>query len=184
MAEHRTRRFLSRSPQATEALAEALGALLADRGRGALVLLDGELGSGKTCFVRGLARGLGVADRVSSPTYALMASYSGRLGLDHFDAWMEGRERAFLLDGGLDCRASGGVAAIEWASRVRDVLPFPRIAVELVHAGEHERELRVRVEGTGRAADELSDAVDALRPGRDLEERSAATEMKPPSTAH
>lgn len=190
MVEHAARRFLSRSPRATEALAQALGERLTElvrrdaSRRGALVLLDGELGSGKTCFVRGLARGLGVVDRVSSPTYALMASYAGTVGLDHFDAYMEGRERAFLLDGGLDCLASGGVAAIEWASRVKDVLPLPRVAVELAHEGESERSLVLRVEGSGRAADELAAAIASLPAGDELEEAHDGEEMEPPSSAN
>ena len=146
MDPERTRTFLSRAPEGTRALGLALGRALPP---GTVLALDGELGSGKTCFVQGLAAGLGVADRVTSPTYALLQSYSGRLDLHHFDAYMEGRERALLLDGGLEWMHQGGVAAIEWASRVSDVLPRPLVWILFEHAGAQDRRLSLRVEGDG-----------------------------------
>ena len=144
MAAERARHLLSRSPAATRALGEALGRALP---AGTLVALEGDLGAGKTAFVQGLARGLDVRDPVTSPTYALMQSYEGRLALHHFDAYMEGRERALLLDGGLEWMHGGGVAAVEWADRVADVLPKPRIAVLLRHAGASERRVEISVQG-------------------------------------
>jgi tRNA threonylcarbamoyladenosine biosynthesis protein TsaE len=152
-------RLRSTSPEATEELGAELGRRLFP---GALVLLDGELGSGKTCFVRGLARGLGVRDRVTSPTYALLQTYAGRLELLHFDAWMEGRERAFLRDGGLESLERGGVAVIEWAERVADVLPRERLRVHFAHAGPRERALVLHVEGTGPAAEPYAALLRAL----------------------
>jgi tRNA threonylcarbamoyladenosine biosynthesis protein TsaE len=144
MAAERARRLLSRSPEATRALGEAIGRVLP---AGTLVALEGDLGAGKTAFVQGLARGLDVRDPVTSPTYALMQSYEGRLALHHFDAYMEGRERALLLDGGLEWMHAGGVAAVEWADRVADVLPRPRLAVLLRHAGANARRVEISVEG-------------------------------------
>src|SRR5687767_999122 len=102
----RERAFLSRSPEATEAFAEAIGRRLR---AGSVIALSGELGAGKTCFTRGLARGLGIEDDVTSPTFALMAAHEGRLALYHFDAWMEGREKALFLDGGDEWLHGGGV---------------------------------------------------------------------------
>lgn len=147
--EARVRRFVSRSPAATEALGAALGAAIEG---GSIVALEGDLGAGKTCFVRGLARGLAVADAVTSPTYALMQSYVGRLELFHFDAWMEGRERSFLLDGGLECLHANSVAAIEWADRVLDLLPPRRLRVRCAHAGAEARSIEIAVEADGSAA--------------------------------
>jgi len=143
MAVDRPRRLVSRSPDATRALGAALGRVLP---YGTLVALDGELGSGKTCFVQGLAEGLGVVDLVTSPTYALLQSYEGRMALHHFDAYMEGRERALLQDGGLECIHEGGVAVVEWAARVADVLPTPRLAIRLEHRGPEARRLSIHVE--------------------------------------
>lgn len=166
------RGFLSSSPEATEAFGEVLGGRLSELEGGALVLLDGELGSGKTCFVRGLARGLGVVDRVSSPTYALLQSYRGRRELLHFDAWMEGRERAFLLDGGLEGLDGNAVAVVEWAARVADVLPPTRLRIELAHAGPSARAFVLRVEGEGQRARELERVVAELAPPAGVREES------------
>ena len=160
MAPERTRTFLSRSPAATRSLGENLGRLLPP---GSIVALDGDLGSGKTCFVQGIAAGLGVADPVTSPTYALLQSYMGRLDLHHFDAYMEGRERALLQDGGLEWMHSGGVAAVEWARRVEDVLPLPRVRIRFEHAGESERRLAITVEGAGAGAERLAAIVGELQ---------------------
>lgn len=144
--------LLTRVPEETEELAAALGRLLP---AGAVVTLDGELGSGKTCFVRGLARGLGTPEPVSSPTYTLMHEYrGGRLPLFHFDAWMSGREAAFLADGGAEALHADGVAVLEWGSRVAEYLPATRLEVRIEHAGERERRIRLRLllaRGAGRA---------------------------------
>ena len=115
-----------------------------------MIALDGDLGAGKTCFVRGLARGLGVIDPVSSPTYALLQSYEGRLPLHHLDAWMEGRERAFLLDGGLEWIVERGVTVIEWAERVADLLPPDRISVRIERSGADSRVIHIAVVGSVR----------------------------------
>lgn len=135
-------RVASRSVEETEDLAAALGERLRP---GDVLALDGELGAGKTAFVRGLARGLGVEGPVSSPTYILMNVYSGRLELYHFDAWMEGREQAFLADGGGEWLRADGVAVVEWAERVADWLPRPRLGVRLAHAGPEERRIELEV---------------------------------------
>ena len=114
-------RLLSRSAEATEGGGGALGRLLLPD---SVVALDGDLGAGKTTFVRGLARGLGLEEGVSSPTYVLMQAHEGgRLPLYHFDAWMEGREKALFLDGGDHWLRAGGVAVVEWAERVEPWLP-------------------------------------------------------------
>jgi tRNA threonylcarbamoyladenosine biosynthesis protein TsaE len=124
------RRLVSRSGAATAALGEALGARLA---AGAVVAIDGELGAGKTTLVRGLARGLGVERGVASPSYTLMHTYTGRLPVFHYDAWMQERERAFFEGGGAEWLEAGGVALVEWAERVADWLPEPRLHVLLLH---------------------------------------------------
>lgn len=129
MAEH-ARHFVSRSAAATEALGEALGRLLPT---GAVLALHGEMGTGKTTLVRGLARGLGVEGPVTSPTFVLMQEYAGRERLYHFDAWMDGREALFLEGGGADYLGGDGVAVIEWAERVERFLPRPHLTLRLDH---------------------------------------------------
>jgi tRNA threonylcarbamoyladenosine biosynthesis protein TsaE len=139
------RRWISTSPEATEALGRALGAALP---AGSLLALDGDLGAGKTCFVRGLADGLGVEDPVASPTYTLMQELTGgRLSLYHFDAWMEGREKALLADGGDSWLTGDGVAVVEWAERIAERLPRPHLALRLAHRSPEERTVALAVVG-------------------------------------
>ncbi len=114
---------------------------------GDVIALHGELGAGKTCFVRGLARGMGLSAQVSSPTFALLHAYEGTLPLHHLDAWMSARGEAFLRDGGAAWLRSDGVCAIEWAERVADWLPPERFEVRLEHAGEERRRIEVRWTG-------------------------------------
>ena len=128
----------------SDAETEAVGAELASRlGPGARVLLYGELGAGKTAFVRGLAAGLGIdPDEVSSPTFTLVQEYQGRLPLIHVDLYRLASGE--VDDLGLDALAADGVLAIEWAER----LPRPdpaAIHVRLEHAGEDAR--RIAVDG-------------------------------------
>lgn len=125
----------------TEAVAETLAASL--RG-GEVVLLSGELGAGKTAFVRGLARGLGVdPQEVASPTFVLLTSYPGRLRLHHADLYRlagNGDDRELGLE---ELPGPGGVLAIEWAERL-SLRPWTRtIQVTLEHAGEDRRLVRV-----------------------------------------
>jgi tRNA threonylcarbamoyladenosine biosynthesis protein TsaE len=126
----------------SDAETEAVGAELASGlGPGARVLLYGELGAGKTAFVRGLATGLGVdPDDVSSPTFTLVQEYAGRLPLFHVDLYRLAPGE--VDDLGLDALAANGVLAIEWADRL------PRgdagaIRVTLEHAGEDVRHVTV-----------------------------------------
>lgn len=162
------RRFVSHAPEATEALGEAIGRAAC---AGLVLTLDGDLGAGKTCFVRGLARGLEVDDPVTSPTFALMNEYEGRLPLLHCDAWMEGRERAFLADGGVERFGGGAVAVVEWGERVADQLPRPHLWVQLAHAGgskaEETRLCGIGIRGIG---PELEALIRDLVPPDGLEE--------------
>jgi tRNA threonylcarbamoyladenosine biosynthesis protein TsaE len=111
---------------------------------GDVVLLYGELGAGKTAFVRGLARGLGVpADTVSSPTFTLIQEYGGgRLPLHHVDLYR--LEPAEVADLGLDELVGGeGAMAVEWADRWPD-RPIDAIEVRLAHAGADQRTIEIR----------------------------------------
>jgi tRNA threonylcarbamoyladenosine biosynthesis protein TsaE len=126
----------------SDAETEAAGAALATRlGPGARVLLYGELGAGKTAFVRGLAAGLGIdPDDVSSPTFTLVQEYGGRLPLFHVDLYRLAPGE--VDDLGLDALAARGVLAIEWAERMpRD--DAGAIEVRLEHAGEDHRRITI-----------------------------------------
>ena len=163
---------LSGAPETTEALGERLGAALPP---GALLALVGELGSGKTTLVRGLARGLGASEAVTSPTFTRMRVLEGRLTLHHFDAWRGGAEELFAE--GAELLSGDGVAVVEWADRVEQHLPRPRIELRLAHAGEGERELSARLvepdpragPGARRLAAALSAALELARATPGLE---------------
>ena len=125
----------------TEEIARALAASM--RG-GEVVLLSGELGAGKTAFVRGLARGLGVdPEEVASPTFVLLTSYPGRLRLHHADLYRlagNGDDSELGLE---ELPGPAGVLAIEWAERL-SLRPWARaIEVTLQHAGEDRRLVRI-----------------------------------------
>lgn len=147
-------RARSRAPETTEELGQKLGLSLVP---GALLALVGELGTGKTTLVRGLARGLGVREAIHSPTFTRMRALSGRLALQHFDAWRAGGEA--LFEEGAELLAGPGVAVVEWADRVAQHLPRPRIELVLEHRGPSERELTANLvhapERSGPAAAEL-----------------------------
>lgn len=130
----------SDSDTTTEAWGARLAAVLRP---GDVIALHGELGAGKTCFVRGLARGLGVQGVVASPTFTLMHTYRGRLTLHHLDAWMAQRGEAFLSDGGAEWLSGDGVAAVEWAERVEPWLPAERFEVRLEHVAPERRRLAI-----------------------------------------
>ena len=107
----------------SEAATEALGADLARRlGPGSVVVFTGDLGAGKTAFVRGMARGLEIPGRVTSPTFTLVNEYEGgRLPLFHFDLYrLGGPEELFDL-GWEDYLSRGGVCAVEWSKRLAGV---------------------------------------------------------------
>lgn len=96
--------------------------------------LVGELGAGKTTFVRGLALGLGLDDpeAVASPTYLLVIEHPGPTPLLHADAYLPGKLEAFLSDGGLDYLWNpAAVVAVEWANRVAELLPPHSLWIEL-----------------------------------------------------
>ncbi|MBI4245693.1 MAG: tRNA (adenosine(37)-N6)-threonylcarbamoyltransferase complex ATPase subunit type 1 TsaE [Candidatus Rokubacteria bacterium] len=135
---------VSRSPQETEALGEQLGRTLE---AGAVVALTGELGTGKTCFIQGLVRGLGVGIRATSPTFVLINEYRGRLPVHHVDAYRT-RSLAELQELGLPELFDGlGVTVIEWADRARPLLPARTIQVQLRGVGDEPREITITSEG-------------------------------------
>ncbi|TAJ12763.1 MAG: tRNA (adenosine(37)-N6)-threonylcarbamoyltransferase complex ATPase subunit type 1 TsaE [Planctomycetota bacterium] len=174
---------VSASPEETEQLAERIGRLAH---AGLVVALDGELGAGKTCFVRGFARGLDAHEPVTSPTYALQHVYLGRHELWHFDAWRAGQGAALLAELGPEELGRGSVVVVEWAARVRELLPAPRLEVELAHVSERERRLSFAWRGAHRPATQaeraFADAIARILREPDGAPRvgSAALTGKPP----
>jgi len=112
-----------------------------------MVTLAGELGAGKTTFVQGLAEGLSVGERyVTSPSFALINEYEGRLRLYHVDLYrLDGPEA--LLDIGFEELPEEGVAAVEWPDRAGGELPEERLDIEILVTGAVSRELRLSPHG-------------------------------------
>lgn len=131
---------ISRSPEETQALGQRLGARL---GAGAVVACIGELGAGKTCFLQGLVRGLGVESAVTSPTFVLVNQYRGRLPVYHLDAYRT-ESLTELLDLGVEELLHGdGVTVIEWADKLLPLLPARTIAVTITGLGDEPRRIVV-----------------------------------------
>jgi len=140
--------FETTSPEETEAVGEALAKCLTP---GAVIAYTGDLGAGKTAFTRGLARGLGAKDRVTSPTYTIVNEYlSGRLPLFHFDMYRLGSSEELFDIGWEDYLERGGVCAVEWSENVEDAMEEP-IVVTIEKLGEDAR--RITIEGGDFLAD-------------------------------
>lgn len=112
--------FITHSPEETERLAQALAALLQP---GDIIAYRGDLGAGKTAFTRGLAKGLGCREQVTSPTYTIVNEYlSGRLPLFHFDMYRLASSDDLWSIGWEDYLDRGGVCAVEWSENVDDAM--------------------------------------------------------------
>ena len=141
-------KFITNSPAETEALGAALGQRLK---AGTVIAYRGDLGAGKTAFTRGLARGLGCQEIVTSPTYTIVNEYlGGRIPLFHFDMYRL-RSSDDLWDiGWEDYLERGGVCAVEWSENVEDAMEDP-IYITIEKTGEESR--RITIEGGVEFAD-------------------------------
>lgn len=135
---------VTNSPEETEALGEMLAGRLEP---GTVIAFTGDLGAGKTAFVRGLARGLGIAERVTSPTFTIVNEYEGgRLPLFHFDMYRLGSADELFDIGWEDYLARGGVCAVEWSENVSDALEEGCLRVD-IRRGERDDQRRITIEG-------------------------------------
>lgn len=137
--------FGSESPEATAALGAALGSRLEP---GDVVALDGDLGAGKTVFVKGIAAGLGIDPaEVTSPTFTLVHALAGRFRLFHLDLYRIDRPEALEALGWDEAVGGRGVAVVEWADRAGAWLPTERLDVRLAVVGETTRRVAVAARG-------------------------------------
>jgi len=153
----------TRDAAETEAVGEVLGAQLR---RGDLVVLTGDLGTGKTTFTKGIARGLGVTERVTSPTFTIVQEYDGRVPVAHVDVYRLERIQE-LHDFGFEELLDGRVTVVEWGEAIARVLPRDRIDVRIAMdeaRGDDARTVEIAAVGpawrTRRAA--LDDALRAF----------------------
>ena len=140
--------YITHSPAETEAVGEALAKTLRP---GTVLAFRGDLGAGKTAFTRGLGRGLGCTERVTSPTYTIVNEYtSGRLPLFHFDMYrLRSTEDLFDI-GWEDYLERGGVCAVEWSENVADALDGA-IRITIEKTGDDSRKITIEG-GDGHAA--------------------------------
>ena len=140
--------YITKSPSETEAVGAALAAVLKP---GAVIAYRGDLGAGKTAFTRGLARGLGVKESVTSPTYTIVNEYlSGSMPLFHFDMYRLGSEDELFDIGWEDYLERGGVCAVEWSENVWGAME-DAVVVTISRLGEDTR--RIEIEGGASIAD-------------------------------
>ena len=128
------------SAEATRGLAEAIGRRV---GPGAVLALGGDLGAGKTCFIQGLAAGLGVETPVTSPTFVMIVEHAGRLPLYHADLYRTESLAEIRALGLEELMGGDGVTAIEWAEKAEALLPARTIHVRLRGAGDEPREIEL-----------------------------------------
>ncbi|MBQ8532388.1 MAG: tRNA (adenosine(37)-N6)-threonylcarbamoyltransferase complex ATPase subunit type 1 TsaE [Clostridia bacterium] len=137
--------YISNSRGQTVEIGENLGKTL---NGGEVVAFRGDLGSGKTCFTSGLAKGLGYKGDVTSPTFALINEYlGGRLPLYHFDMYRISSWDELYSCGFFEYIEEGGVVAAEWSENIESALPDNTIYVEFEKTGENSRKITVFKKG-------------------------------------
>ena len=135
--------FTTNSPAETEKIGAALGKILQP---GTVIAYRGDLGAGKTAFTRGLSRGLGCREQVTSPTYTIVNEYlGGRLPLFHFDMYRLRCADDLFDIGWDDYLERGGICAVEWSENVAEAMEDP-ITVTIEKTGENSR--RIIIEGS------------------------------------
>ena len=140
--------FYTNSPAETEAVGAALGQIVP---AGTVIAYRGDLGAGKTAFTRGLARGLGYCESVTSPTYTIVNEYlGGRLPLFHFDMYRLGSSDDLWDIGWEDYLDRGGICAVEWSENVDDAMENA-VYVTIEKTGEESR--KITIEGGNFLAD-------------------------------
>ena len=153
--------LLSHSTNETERIGEALGRVMQP---GDVVALIGDLGAGKTCLTRGIARGLGIDDAVTSPTFILVAEYTTARGftLYHADCYRLGDAAVAEAEsiGLAEMMEGQGVAVVEWAERIARLLPGDTLWIELVAVDDSKRQLTVQ--GNGSRARSLMQTLESL----------------------
>jgi tRNA threonylcarbamoyladenosine biosynthesis protein TsaE len=136
----------SHSSEETQSLGGLLAPLLVP---GDVLVMSGDLGAGKTTFVQGLAHGLGIVERVTSPTFVLMKEYQGgRFPLMHLDVYRLGKVQE-VIDLGIDEYFDPSyVVVVEWGDKVEPLLPQDHLTIELVHEGGDLRNITLTGKGT------------------------------------
>lgn len=150
-------KLISDSREQTLEVGRLIGAILE---RGDIVALIGELGSGKTCLTQGMAKGLGVEENVPvvSPTFTLINEYPGKIPLIHLDVYRLSGPRDLEDMGYEEYFEGGGIVVIEWAEKIRDILPAKTLFISMRYIDENTREMIL--EGPGEKIRKLEELLD------------------------
>jgi tRNA threonylcarbamoyladenosine biosynthesis protein TsaE len=134
-------RIVTGSPEETIALGRAVGALLK---KGDIVAYSGDLGAGKTTMTRGIVQGLGMEDEVTSPTFAIVNEYEGRINVYHFDMYRISSESELWTTGFYDYPLEESIFLVEWTENIRDCIPETAVFIDIKYLGEDSREILIR----------------------------------------
>ena len=132
------REYITNSEQETELVGESFAKTLSG---GAVIAMYGDLGAGKTAFVRGMARGMGLDCRVSSPTFTIVNEYLGERELIHFDMYRLSSADELFDIGWEDYLARGAVCAVEWSENVEEAFFGDEIRIEITKTGDNNRKI-------------------------------------------
>ncbi|MEK7076119.1 MAG: tRNA (adenosine(37)-N6)-threonylcarbamoyltransferase complex ATPase subunit type 1 TsaE [Patescibacteria group bacterium] len=138
--------FVSKSIKETQKIAADLARKIVKTKKGAIIALEGELGAGKTVFVKGFAKALGIKSKVKSPTFVLMKKYVAHgANLYHLDCYRVGNYKDLKIPEFKDIiREPNSIVLIEWAERVREILPKKHITVHIDHISVNERKITIK----------------------------------------
>ncbi|CAN5796457.1 tRNA (adenosine(37)-N6)-threonylcarbamoyltransferase complex ATPase subunit type 1 TsaE [soil metagenome] len=158
----------SHSSQETQSLGGLLAPMLVP---GDVLVMSGDLGAGKTTFVQGLAKGLGIVERVTSPTFVLMKEYhGGRFPLVHLDVYRLGRVQE-VIDLGIDEYLDPSyVVVVEWGDKVEPLLPQDHLTIELTHEGADVR--TITLTGKGSPWEGRMESIDKMVEGLSISSRA------------
>ena len=132
--------YRTSSPEETIALGQSLALRLKP---GMVIALQGCLGAGKTCLVKGIAKGLGIAENITSPTYTIISEYPGAIYLYHIDAYRLSSDDDFESTGAREYIGAGGITVIEWSDRIPRSIPLDAITIQIEIAGPQNRIIRI-----------------------------------------
>ena len=141
-------KFVSNSPQETQKIASGLAQNIIKTKNGAVIALEGELGAGKTTFIQGFARALGIKDKIKSPTFVLMKKYnlpSRKLDLYHLDCYRVRDEKDLKIFELKEIfEKLHNIVLVEWAERIKKILPKKYIRIHIDHIDKNKRKISIK----------------------------------------
>lgn len=144
--------FLSKSPQETKKIAADLARKILKTKKGVVIALEGELGAGKTTFIQGFAKVLGIKEKIKSPTFVLMKKYKLETrnrkletNLYHLDCYRVWDDKDLKIPELKEIiQSSYNIVLVEWAERVKKILPKKHITIHIDHIGVNERKITIK----------------------------------------